>query len=55
MTEDKPNYFIFDDGMIHLANDGIRACTGEPESREKFDGEYEFYQLCQKCQGKKRQ
>ena len=54
MTEGKPNYFVFDENAcIHLANDGIRLCTGEDESREKFDGKYDYYQLCQKCQEKK--
>lgn len=47
------NYKVFDDGTIHLANNGVRLCTGKLDLHEKFDGDYEYYQLCQKCQSKK--
>ncbi|MGY5147605.1 MAG: hypothetical protein ACW9W4_06375 [Candidatus Nitrosopumilus sp. bin_7KS] len=52
MIDHTKNYKVFDNGMIHIANDGFRLCTEEPESREKFDGKYDFNQLCLKCQGK---
>jgi len=51
VKEESAPYFILADNMIHIVKNGIRLCTGESDSNQKYDPSANLFAThCAKCQ-----